>query len=773
LNYIGTLAWALNIGQKFIDDLKQGGIYAHFYEQYDKLKFGLIKARGHDSLRIINAPEKYLAAFPETYHKPITMLLEMWCASWCIVSNPYLTDTFWLDHDESCRHGLAADLLHGMAKAMKDLLHGLFSSAVITPTLHMVVDDIPHLFAQGHDLWWGNETTIEAGQQLARSLLESLQKSSSKNADMICHWVTYLESQLIVRTAQERQAAARTRLTKLWSTVRFQRVLRGQAALGRYQAQLAELPSTDFDFTILYGGQQSWAAGFPDNVTSLALQGVTDLPQLLYELDALDIAKVVVRHDKADGTGKEADIARGRQAEWLTATDLGVDWEDGEGLAAAEPASHRRSTAASAAPAAPHPTVNEQDLPLVSGTGVHAGKFWNPIRLGQDKPRAWIRNNKANRDRVQRTWPNVVASAVEALVEEVEQVGSAPQTATRSGTKRARGARDQEEPAQSEQSEATEAEDTAPLEDVHSLRDILSPELQRQLCAETNNQADAATDEESADALARAVSACAGEQCQDDDTEEDSADEDEDEDEDEQPEASAMQEGWAPYCFSPEHNVLVVRRAQPRSKPLLPPARNPGSRLASGELSATWAALVKRCAQVCGTSPRQTQRFLDAIDTMMEAFLEAGTDAGMLTILELARLEFRTDAERAQCQQILQAAWQVLKDRDPTNSKSIALNLGKSALNKVRDVVCAPASVEPVLQLVHVEEAQPGAPIPWARVRALEPVRADAYRISLADGPEQRVTLDTVVGGLTADAHPDFRRGVLHIDVAVAAELMS
>jgi hypothetical protein len=160
---------------------------------------------------------------------------------------------------------------------------------------------------------------------------------------------------------------------------------------------------------------------------------------------------------------------------------------------------------------------------------------------------------------------------------------------------------------------------------------------------------------------------------------------------------------------------------------------------------------VKRCAQVCGTSPRQTQRFLDAIDTMMEAFLEAGTDAGMLTIVELARLEFRTDAERAQCQQILQAAWQVLKDRDPTNSKSIALNLGKSALNKVRDVVCAPASVEPVLQLVHVEEAQPGAPIPWARVRALEPVRADAYCISLADGPEQRVTRPTGHGGGGAD----------------------
>jgi hypothetical protein len=68
---------------------------------------------------------------------------------------------------------------HGVrqfAAALDILLHGVFGHGSLwTPTMHTLVHDIVVEFCDLHkDMWFGNEQSIESGQQTSRNLLYSL-----------------------------------------------------------------------------------------------------------------------------------------------------------------------------------------------------------------------------------------------------------------------------------------------------------------------------------------------------------------------------------------------------------------------------------------------------------------------------------------------------------------------------------------------------------------------------------------------------------------------
>ena len=418
LCFVGTLAWGLNIGAAFIADLKDGApaIYAHYYEQYDKLKFGLIKARGHDALTIMHDPERYFRSFPQPYRDALVMLVKMWTASWYIVSCPYLEETLYTE--DGGRAQAAVDLRE-MAAAMKDLLHALFSGKCITPTLHFVVDDIPDLFAAGVALWWGNEQTIEAGQQLARLLLANLQKSQHKNVDMIRDWMVYMESQLLVKTAQERQAQAKVRLEKEWSGARKERVQGGVQWLQAYNELKARGKVDYFDE---WGSMSAKAYRGPVSAIAEAELGLISLPKILAELSTLEIGKVVVTSDSADGQGAlegtDIDAFNTDAHTWLygavagESEDNGWEFETPEGETAPEPTHLKFVGQLLVRPRNdPHPRLLNLTEPPYLDTSRNDNKYlFSPV-TGR-----WIKNSKANRDRIQQSWGGIVLKVFEESI---------------------------------------------------------------------------------------------------------------------------------------------------------------------------------------------------------------------------------------------------------------------------------------------------------------------------------------------------------------------
>eukprot|EP01050_Picozoa_sp_SAG11_P016848 SAG11_NODE_2349_length_3484_cov_2.705465_2_plen_149_part_01 len=116
---------------------------------------------------------------------------------------------------------------------------------------------------------------------------------------MIRDWMVYVEAQLLVRSAADRQADAKKRLFKEWKGPRKQLMLTGVRAVEAAR-ELKRVERPCCDFTILYGADQQPRMHIVE-VGSIADTGLVSLPQLLAELDVLEIAKVRISHDSGDG----------------------------------------------------------------------------------------------------------------------------------------------------------------------------------------------------------------------------------------------------------------------------------------------------------------------------------------------------------------------------------------------------------------------------------------------------------------------------------------
>ena len=183
---LGVLAWSLGVGEEFTEVLKQARIYCNYYEQYGTMKFGGIKSKGHDSLRILMEPTKFAAVFG-LYAPYVERILSLWCGYWFLVSNPWLEQTFFPELPSERRRSAAEDLVRRVAQALNDLIHGVFGDGAIhTPSIHTVLHDVPHNFCDLHEeMFFGNEQAVESAQQMCRELLATLQSAKNKNTEMV------------------------------------------------------------------------------------------------------------------------------------------------------------------------------------------------------------------------------------------------------------------------------------------------------------------------------------------------------------------------------------------------------------------------------------------------------------------------------------------------------------------------------------------------------------------------------------------------------------
>ena len=90
--HLGILCWALGCGRSFCRHLMQNKVPCHYYEQYKTLRFGGIKSKGHDSLRIMMNPELYCKPLPASQRGRVEDAITVWTAMWLTISCPFIGD---------------------------------------------------------------------------------------------------------------------------------------------------------------------------------------------------------------------------------------------------------------------------------------------------------------------------------------------------------------------------------------------------------------------------------------------------------------------------------------------------------------------------------------------------------------------------------------------------------------------------------------------------------------------------------------------------------
>ena len=190
---MGVLAWSKGIGNVFAKTLSKNGVPCHYFMvKGGAMKFGTIKSRGYDSLKVFFSPEKYFENFKPDEQRVLCFAVYLWGALWFILANPFLMDTFFTDIPLDQRRAHAESVVRRMSEALTAVLAGLFAGtkSFLTTTMHQVLRATVLHFCDLHqDMSWGREDVVEAAQPLARQLLSKCQCYEDKNTAMIYRYV--------------------------------------------------------------------------------------------------------------------------------------------------------------------------------------------------------------------------------------------------------------------------------------------------------------------------------------------------------------------------------------------------------------------------------------------------------------------------------------------------------------------------------------------------------------------------------------------------------
>jgi hypothetical protein len=227
------------------------------------------------------------------------------------------------------------------------------------------------------------------------------------------------------------------------------------------------------------------------------------------------------------------------------------------------------------------------------------------------------------------------------------------------------------------------------------------------------------------------------------------------------------EEAEGPYRYDRDHNVVVTvrTRATRQAPPLL--------RTRHSTVKSAWEAVVEACATLMGRAPNR------ALYTKFSAYqLELLGGAGAAQLLDIARCS-PSEQGRQRAEELLSKAFTRLGKKKSERKHTYS----RAALNAVIGVMCAavPTAADLVsLEVGLVKRVELSAPKPWLELTPLAPVTAegDAYRCAAgaAGGSVVRKEVAEIVGGLRAEAHPDYagrRTGAWQIDQGELAQILA